>query len=73
MAWHPFVFATLVTVNGSYMDGFALVIPLLHGTGQYLTETILHAEDPRILYDKMNKTEELSVIQTMREVEATLM
>ena len=73
MAWHPFVFATLVTVNGSYMDGFALVIPLLHGTGQYLTETILHAEDPQILYVEMSKTEELSVIQTMREVEATLM
>ena len=55
------------------MDGFALVISILHGTGQYLTETILHAEDPRVLYVKMSKTDELSVIQTMREVEATLM
>ena len=50
MAWHPFVFATLVTANGYYMDGFALVIPILHGTGQSLTETILHAEDPQVLY-----------------------
>ncbi len=53
MASHHFVFAALVTPNGSYMDGFALVIPILHGTGQSLTETILHAEDPQALYVKM--------------------
>ena len=43
------------------MDGFALVIPILHGTGQSLTETILHAEDPQVLYVKMTETEELLV------------
>ena len=43
------------------MDGFVLVIPILHGTGQSLTETILHAEDPQVLYVKMTETDELSV------------
>ena len=55
------------------MDGFALVIPILHGTGQSLTETILHAEDPQVLYVKMTKIDKLSVTSTMRQVEATLM
>ena len=49
------------------MDGFALVIPILHGTGQSLTETILHAEDPQVLYVKMTETDELPVTQTMRQ------
>ena len=58
MALHHFVFAALVTTNGSYMDGSALVIPILHGTGRSLIETILHAEDPQVLYVKMTETEE---------------
>ena len=55
------------------MGGFALVIPILHGTGQSLTGTILHAEDPQVLYVKMIKIDELSATLTMRQVEATLM
>ena len=43
------------------MDGFALVIPLLHGTGQSLTETILHAADPQVLYVKITDTDDFSV------------
>ena len=67
MALHHFVFAALVTTNGSYMDGSALVIPILHGTGRSLTETILHAEDPQVLYVKMTETDELSVTSIMRQ------
>ena len=68
MASHHFVFAALVTPNGSYMDGSALVIPILHGTGRSLTETILHAEDPQVLYVKMTETDKLLVRD---KVEAT--
>ena len=49
------------------MDGFALVIPLLHGTGQSLTETILHAADPQVLYVKITDTDDFSVTSIMRQ------
>ena len=58
MVSRHFVFAAHVIPNGSCMDGSALVIPILHGTGRSLIETILHAEDPQVLYVKMTETEE---------------